>query len=120
MIRLTLPLPPSVNSYHRSVPLRNGVPKVLISRAGRAWKKKALQIAQMQKPQTLEGEVAVTLTVYFRDRRRDLDNTVKPCLDLLQAIGVVANDRQVWRIAMERKIDKGDPRVEIEVTALAT
>ncbi|HET7322653.1 MAG TPA: RusA family crossover junction endodeoxyribonuclease [Longimicrobiaceae bacterium] len=117
-LRLTLPVPPSVNSYHRSVTTRSGVAKVLVSRAGRAWKKKALQLAAMQRPQAVEGEVAVTLRVYFPGRRRDLDNVAKPCLDLLQAAGVLANDRHVWRLVMERRIDRGNPRIEIEVRPL--
>lgn len=116
-LRLTIPLPPSVNSYHRSVTLRSGLAKVLISREGRAWKKKALQLVAMQKPQTFEGSVVVTLTVYFRDKRRDLDNVVKPSLDLLQAAGVLVNDRTVTELHMYRHTDRGNPRVEVTVSA---
>lgn len=116
---LTLPLPPSVNGYWRSVTVRPGVSKVLISREGRAWKKKALQLALLQRPKRIEGDIEVVLTVHFRDRRRDLDNACKPLLDLLQAAGVYENDRQITRIRMERLIDKGNPRVEIEVRQAA-
>ena len=115
MILITLPLPPSVNSYWRSVTMRNGVSKVLISREGRAWKKTALQLALLQRPKRIEGDIEVVLTVHFKDRRRDLDNAAKPVLDLLQAAGCYENDRQITRIRMERHVDKGNPRVEIEV-----
>lgn len=118
-MKLTIPLPPSVNSYHRSVTLRSGVAKVLISRDGRAWKKRALQLAQMQRPERMGGKVAVRLDVFFRDNRRDLDNCAKPTLDLLQAVGILENDRQVWDLRMTRGTDKGNPRIEIEVTPVA-
>lgn len=115
MTTLTLPLPPSVNSYHRSVTTRAGFSKVLISKEGRAWKKKALQLAAMQRCQPVDGEVAIALVVYFKDRRRDLDNVAKPVLDLLQAAGLLENDRQVVWLLLERRIDKGNPRVEVSL-----
>lgn len=118
-VTLTLPLPPSINSYWRSVSLRSGVTKVLISKEGRQWKKKALQIAAMQRPARLEGDVDVTMRVYFKDRRRDLDNVAKPALDLLQAAGIVENDRQVARLELVRGFDKGNPRIEIAVEEIA-
>ena len=117
MILLTIPLPPSVNSYHRSVTTRAGFSKVLISKEGRAWKKKAMQIVAMQRPPKLDGDVAISLTVYFKDRRRDLDNVAKPSLDLLQASGIIENDRQVVDLHMVRAIDRGNPRVEIQARA---
>lgn len=118
-LRLTIPLPPSVNSYHRSVTLRSGVAKVLISREGRQWKKKALQLVAMQRPAVFDGEVCITLTVYFRDKRRDLDNAAKPTLDLLQAAGVLVNDRSVVELHMIREVDKGNPRVEVAIRPAA-
>jgi len=116
-VKLTVPLPPSVNSYHRSIPMSNGTSKVLISRDGRAWKKKALQLVAMQRPGALTGDVEIVLEVYFKDRRRDLDNAAKPLLDLLQAARVIENDRQVVDLHMMRRVDKGNPRVEIDVRA---
>lgn len=120
MIRLTLPLPPSINSYWRSATTRAGVTKVLISREGRRWKKQAGLIAQMQHGGApLAGDVGLEIVAYFRDRRRDLDNILKPSLDLLQAAGIIENDRQVVRIVATRATDRGNPRVEIEITPLS-
>lgn len=116
MTTLTIPLPPSVNSYHRSVTTRAGFSKVLISQEGRAWKKKALQLVAMQRPKAVDGDVAIALVVYFKNRRRDLDNVAKPTLDLLQAAGLFENDRQVTWLLLERRMDKGNPRVEVTVT----
>jgi crossover junction endodeoxyribonuclease RusA len=119
MARLTIPLPPSINSYHRSVTLRSGVSKVLVSKHGRKWKKAALLAAQLQwRGKPLEGDVRVSIIAYFRDRRRDTDNILKPALDLLQAAGVMVNDRQVCEIHLYRAIDKGNPRLEVDVEAI--
>lgn len=112
---IILPLPPSINSYHRSVTTRSGVSKVLVSREGRSWRKKALQLAAMQGARLIEGEVGITITAYFRDRRRDLDNVCKPTLDLLETAGLIENDRRVQRIVMLRRIDRGNPRVVVEI-----
>ena len=43
----------------------------------------------------LTPDVAVEVRVGPRDKRRDLDNFAKGPLDLLQAHGIVANDRNV-------------------------
>jgi crossover junction endodeoxyribonuclease RusA len=116
VIRLTLPLPPSINSYHRSVVLRGGVGKVLISATGRRWRKQAMTIAQMQAGATrpIDGDVRVRVRVYFQDRRRDLGNVEKPLSDLLEGIAY-ANDRQISDMHYTRHIDRGNPRVEVEV-----
>jgi crossover junction endodeoxyribonuclease RusA len=117
-VTLILPLPPSVNSYWRSVPAtRNRRARVLISENGRRFKDacRIAGYAQCRKP--LEGEVSVAGVVYFRDRRRDLDNTLKPLLDALQGI-VYANDRQIARIELVRAYDQKRPRVELTVAPI--
>lgn len=119
-VTLTLPLPPSVNSYWRSVPAtRNSRARVLISENGRRFKA-ACQIAAMgqcRKPFT--EKVSVRGIVYFRDHRRDLDNTLKPMLDALQGI-VYVNDKQISHIELTRAFDKGRPRVELTVEVWAS
>lgn len=43
---------------------------------------------------TVEGDFEVMILVGPRDRRRDLDNMVKPILDALQAAEVIKNDNR--------------------------
>lgn len=123
MISLTLPLPPSVNSFWRSVPARAGQrAKVLISEEGRRFKSRCeLMIRMQQRDHGLapfEGEVEVSGVVYFADKRRDLDNVLKPLLDVLQG-AAYKNDRQICRIDVRRGLDAKNPRVELQIRAAA-
>lgn len=117
VIALTLPLPPSVNSYWRSVPAtRSRRAKVLISEEGRRFKARChlAALAQCRKP--IDGPVTVRAVVYFKDRRRDLDNVCKPLFDALQGV-CYRNDSQVCRIELVKAIDRANPRIELELEA---
>lgn len=57
----------------------------------------------------------VSLTVYFKDNRQDLDNSAKIILDCLQTSGVIPNDRYVKKLTMIKEIDKQNPRVDIGI-----
>jgi crossover junction endodeoxyribonuclease RusA len=115
VVRLTLPLPPSVNSYWRSVPAtRNRRARVLISEEGRRFKARCRLAAQVQCKAPMAGEIEVRAVVYFRDNRRDLDNVFKPLLDALQGVAYT-NDRQVHRLDFSKRIDRGNPRIEMEI-----
>lgn len=62
-----------------------------------------------------DREVDVKVTVYFPNRRGDLDNAVTTILDALQGL-VYKNDRQVYRLWSEKKFSKDFPRLEIGVS----
>jgi len=57
----------------------------------------------------------IELDVYFRSKRSDLDNGAKTILDCLQKNGIIKNDNMVYRIIMNKYIDKKDPRCIIKV-----
>lgn len=108
---LTLPLPPSHNHYWRCVD--RGTVKV--SREGRAFKERCAFLAAAQhQGEPLEGDVGIYVGFYFESRRGDLDNKIKPLLDALQGT-CYGNDRQITRIVAERRIDKDNPRCEVQV-----
>lgn len=115
---LKLPLPPSANVYWRStIQYVGGKPKVrvLLSREGRAFKKAAYTLLKAQRARFHAGDVQVRGTVYFENRRRDLDNCMKPIMDVLADGVCFKNDRQVRRIEFVAAIDKHSPRVELIV-----
>ena len=63
----------------------------------------------------MEGDVSVTITIYYASRRPDLDESV--ILDALQGL-VYLNDRQVKEKHIFWGLDKTNPRAEIIVELL--
>jgi crossover junction endodeoxyribonuclease RusA len=113
-MRFVLPLPPSVNAFWRTYKGR-----MLVSREGRAWKNLAeIAVAAQCRSRLLGGDVQVNIVAFLPDRRRDLDNLIKPALDCLQG-AAYANDRQIVRLVAEKRYDKFNPRIEIELTEAA-
>ena len=100
MMKLTLPFPPSVNTYWRNT--RKGV---LISASGRSFRSNALadimeQLRRAPEPITVKGAVSVSL--YPPDKRpRDLDNYLKAAFDSLTHAGVWVDDKQIKRFEVE-------------------
>ncbi len=91
MVRIELPYPPSINHYWRHVG-----PRVLISREGRAFRARVVQILGGLGLPTLCGPLAVCIEAHPPDnRRRDLDNIQKSLLDALQHGRLYADDSQI-------------------------
>ena len=61
----------------------------------------------------LEGELAVTMTIYYASRRPDLDESL--ILDAMQG-KIYGNDRQVREKHVFHALDKENPRTDIAVT----
>lgn len=118
MIRLTLPVPPSANTYWRSVPGKG----VLISKAGRQYKETVRGIAWTERVSMYAQHVKLELAmvVHFGDqRRRDLDNICKAAGDALKLVAYV-DDSQIDRLVVQRgAIDRGNPRIEVTVTPIS-
>lgn len=112
-MRLTLPLPPSANRLTRTI-LRHGRAVAISSSEYRAWKAAATDLLELCRLEALDGPVSVTMGIYYKDNRRDIDSAVKPALDILQGY-CYGNDRQVERLEVTKLFDKANPRVEITV-----
>lgn len=125
-LRLTVPWPPSVNHYWRSVPIwraRGGTrgTRVVLSRAGRAYRRHVQQEWLLREPpeiwRPLEGRLHVKVILHPPTRRRlDIDNRMKALLDALQHVGVYRDDSQIDRLEVERwpVVAGGAAIVEIE------
>lgn len=115
-MNLTLPLPPSANAYWRAIPSGKFC-RILTSEVGREYKENAELLLKAQCREIMEGPIGVVLTVYFPNKRGDLDNRIKPTLDALQGVAIW-DDKQIVDIHAKRLIDKDNPRVEITIVAL--
>ena len=119
-IALSLPFPPSVNSYWRAPnkgPLKG---RHLVSADGRKYQSavSASVIEQLRRmPKPIIVELEVTITLFPPDaRRRDLDNYNKALFDALTQAHVWQDDSQVKRMLVEwGPITKGG-RVEITIS----
>jgi crossover junction endodeoxyribonuclease RusA len=109
-VTVTLPYPPTVNTYWR-----HWRGRVLISAKGRAYKRTAALAAMAGGMKRHEGPVAVTMSLYRPKRVGDLDNCMKALLDSLAGVAW-DDDSQIVRIVAERFDDKHNPRAEVTVT----
>jgi len=104
---IVVPFPPSANRMWRAV---HGTVKV--SEQGREFRERAEIALAVQHIEKLEGPVSVRIIVYFPNRRGDLDNRIKPLLDVLEG-WCFKNDSQVHHLDVTRAIDKDAPRAEV-------
>lgn len=119
-LRLTLPLPPSVNQQYATV---NG--RRVLSATARRFRRDvaALMRTQASSPRwptrwlaTLPNQpLACDLVFYFTTPfQRDLDGGLKIALDaVLEALDL--DDRYVVALTLEKRIDPLKPRLELEL-----
>lgn len=85
---ITLPWPPSANKLWRNV---NG--RTIKSETYRKWLMLAGWDLRSQKPKPVPGPYRLTMIAIRPDqRRRDIDNLLKPVSDLLRDCGVIEDD----------------------------
>ncbi len=114
-MKLTLPFPPSVNTYWRNT--RKGV---LISASGRCFRSNAFAAVMEQlkrRPQPLTVNVEVSVLLFPPDKRqRDLDNYLKALFDSLTHAGVWGDDSQIKRFSVEwgEQLKQGKAEITIK------
>lgn len=122
-MKLTLPFPPSVNTYWRAVnsgPLKG---RVLISDTGRTFRTNAVgmvleQLRCIPKPFTEPVSVRVLLLPPNR-ARRDLDNFQKVLFDALTHAGVWKDDSQIHHMDVRWGPVIAGGRAEVEIRKIA-
>jgi len=99
-IKLTIPFPPSVNTYWGF----KGSQRFLTSRAKVFKSSVAAEFMRSGHEGFGDARLAVTIKLYPPDRRvRDIDNVVKSTLDALCQAGVFADDGQIDMLHVTRK-----------------
>jgi len=112
-IELSLPFPPSINTYwgfhgHRR----------FLTKKALVFKELVANEVRSQPIRFGDQYLSLTLEFYPPDRRiRDIDNPVKPLLDSLVQSGLFNDDSQikVMHIYMKEPIKGGTSRVQISV-----
>jgi crossover junction endodeoxyribonuclease RusA len=89
---ITLPLPPSVNSYWRKSPRG-----MYITQAGKDFRQQVAEIvAERECLKFGASRLFMAIRLCMRDRRSaDLDNRLKALCDALEHAGVFDNDEQI-------------------------
>jgi Holliday junction resolvase RusA-like endonuclease len=114
---LTIPMPPSINACWRETMIHGQARRV---RTGdyKRWLRHAGGLIVVQRPPRLTSDVEVLIEVGPRNRGADIDNRIKPTLDLLVAQQVIADDRYVTRVTAEWAEGwTGEPGARITITA---
>lgn len=114
MTVLSLPFPPSNNTYYRRVGA-----KTLISAKGRTYCKDVTALCQAAGVQKMEGRLQVVITACPPDRRRrDLDNLCKGLLDALTHGGAWEDDSQIDHLTIKRGPIQAQGCVEVTITEI--
>lgn len=119
-MKITLPWPPSVNTYWRH-PTRGPLAgRHLISEAGRAYRQ-AVTIISKSLPicESVAGRMSVVISATPPDKRvRDLDNILKSLLDSLVHAGIIADDGLIDELHIVRKSSSKPGHVDVEINPM--
>ena len=122
MIKLTLPLPPSINHSHITTKSGQRVPSSITKK----YMKNARQMIWLHIYENIiplpllplfefDAKVYIDLVIYFPDnKRRDTHNLLKILLDSLEGI-IYKDDKMALPRIMDFIVDKKNPRVEIMI-----
>ena len=96
---ITLPWPPTVNNYYTVARGRK-----ILSTKGRAYKKEAIRwLWEQTVSKGCDGVYSVMIHVRPPDnRKRDIDNLLKPLLDSLVEYGAIPDDSMIFDLRIQR------------------
>jgi len=114
MTAISLPWPPSANTYYRRVGA-----KTLISAKGRDYCAAVIKACAEARISRQDGRLAVVINACPPDRRRrDLDNMLKGLLDALTHGGAWEDDSQIDHLTIKRGPIKAQGCVEVTITEI--
>jgi Holliday junction resolvase RusA-like endonuclease len=109
---------PASKANSRRIVRYGGISRMIKSAKALSYAEYFKQQVSSSYHQPLEGDVSVTMTIWYASRRPDLDESL--ILDLLQDVAYL-NDRQVKEKHIYwGGVDKENPRFEITVKQMKT
>lgn len=114
MLRLTLPVVPSVNHCYRNVSIHRRI----LTKAGASWQQQAQAIATNEARKqhwqySVNEKLVMELKAYWPDRRRrDMSNMHKLLPDTLEKV-LYDDDKWLLIRDIDFEVDRQNPRVEI-------
>lgn len=100
--------PPSLNNI-----FVNGKKGRFKSGEYKAWQVRACLQLRKQSGWHVPGRVHIRLAFNRSETRCDIDNLIKPVLDILMASGRIADDRNVWKVEAAFLPGTSGTRIEI-------
>lgn len=105
--------PLSTNHVYKSH-CKFGYPTVYLSKEGKLKKEEYKWEMLTAKQKILDCPLQVRLVLYFSENRtHDIDNYCKLVMDAGTGI-LWVDDKQIYKLIIEKKHDKENPRVELE------
>jgi len=116
MIKLTLPVPPTVNHYYIRTPRG-----MVLGKKGKQFREDTEAFLRVVYPKhiTYTGHIKVFISFYPPDRRRrDVDNILKCLCDSLEKSGVYKNDSQIVDLQIIKKQPEKPGFIRVEVSEI--
>ena len=116
-MKLTLPKPPSINHIY-GFTSRGGFARSYITKIGKTWFEEAGYRLKEQIPagEPITQNLTISIELHTA-RRQDVDNILKPILDLLQKQEVIENDSQIYKLTVEKfRCKVPDEKIVLELT----
>lgn len=112
---IALTLPPPINKTYKTT--RSG--GFYKSQLAKDWENESLWTikSHCRSIHDFKRPVYVGL-LYFINRDRDIDSSIKITLDVLQKSGLLKNDMDITHLNVKKEVDKKKPRLEIEIQNL--
>jgi Holliday junction resolvase RusA-like endonuclease len=119
-MKVTLPKPPSINHIY-GFTATGGFARSYITKEGKAWFEEAGYMLKAQCKRKKPIETPCEMWVILHTARiQDVDNVLKPILDLFQKQGIIKNDNLIYKLDIEKfKVKVGEEKIEVELMGYA-